>query len=167
MKAAEVKVAQTRATIVASETAVKNAQGEVRAKEVLSHALTEASTKVKAEADKAKDNASLQAASTRTVTLAGQASAETTLARKGLADTEAASRIVGPTLAPAQVAFNAAQAAAAEAPKKVPALLAAQKAAQAKAAADKAIADKAMVELTPARNEVARVQAMMALAQKK
>ena len=167
LKVAEVKLAQTRAAVVASETAVKNAQAEVRAKEVLSQALTEASTKVKAEADKAKDNASLQAALTRTVTLAGQASAETTLARKGLADTEAASRIVGPTLAPAQVAFNAAQVAATEAPKKVPALLVAQKAAQMKAAGDKALADKAMAELTPARTEVARLQAMMAVAQKK
>jgi Planctomycete cytochrome C/WD domain, G-beta repeat len=166
-KAAEVKLAQTRAAVLAAQQAVKNTQAEVTAKDTLSKAFTEAATKVKAEADKAKDNAPLQAAATRALTLAGQTTAEMALARKALADSEAASRVVEPTLAPVQTAFNAAQVAAAEAPKKLPPMLVAQKAAQAKAAADKPVADKAMAELTPARNEVARIQAMMAVAQKK
>ena len=166
-KAAEVKLTQMRATVLASQQAVKNAQADVRAKEVLSQSLTEASTKVKAEADKVKDNAPLQVAATRALAFASQATAELTLARKALVDLEAASRVVEPTLVPVQQAFNVAQVAATEAPKKLPALVVAQKAAQTKAAADKVIADKALAELNEAKAVVTKLTPMVPVAVKK
>ena len=156
-KTAEAKLTQTRAAVLAAQKAVKDAQAEVKAKTTLTQALTEASAKVKTEADKTKDNAPLQVVSTRAQALAGQTAAEMILAQKSLTDLEAAARVVEPTLAPIQQAYNVAQAAATEAPKKVPALLVAQKAAQAKAAADKVAADKAMVELTEAKATVTKL----------
>jgi WD40 repeat protein len=166
VKTAEQKLTQAKAAIATAQAAVKTSAAEVKAKETLSQALAEAATKVKAEADKAKDNTALAAASTRAQALAGQVTAELTLARKTLADMTAAVKAVEPSLVPAQQALTAAQAAALAAPKNLVALQAALKAAQPKGAADKTAADQAAAELAQAQASVARWQAAASLVKK-
>jgi hypothetical protein len=166
LKAAEQKLTKAKTAVTTAQAAVATAQKEVKAKETLSKALAEAAAKVAAEADKARDNAALEAASKRALALSGQASAELVLAEKTLTDMVAASKAVEPALAPAQQAFNAAQAAAQAATKNLPALQAALKAAQPKAAADKAAADRAAAELVQARATLAKWQAASSLVTK-
>jgi hypothetical protein len=166
LKAAEQKLTRAKSAVSTAQTAVRMAQSEVKAKETLSKALAEAAAKVKAEADKARDNAALAAATTRAEALAGQASAELELAQKTLTTMTAASKAVEPGLAQAQQAFNTAQAAAQSAPKNLAGLQAALKAAQTKAVADKAAADRAAAELAQARAAVAKWQAAAAQVKK-
>jgi hypothetical protein len=166
LKAAEQKLATAKTAVATAQTAVRMAQAEVKAKDTLSKALAEAAAKVKAEADKERDNTALAAASTRAEALSGQASAELTLAKKTLTDMTAATKAVEPGLAQAQLAFNTAQAAAQAAPKNLAALQAALKAAQPKAAADKLAADRATAELAQARAAVAKWQAAASLVKK-
>lgn len=156
---AKAKLTQAQTTVTTAQTAVKNALDETRAKEALSKALADAAGKVKLEADKEKGNTALLTAQTRALALAGQVSAELTLAQKALADVQAAAKAVEPALAQAQQAFNTASAAAAAAPKNLPALQNAVKAAQVKAAADRAALDQLVSELNQAKAAVARLQA--------
>src|SRR5262249_46836213 len=141
-------------------------QQEAKAKEVLATELTNAAAKVRAEADKAKDNAALQAAALRALALSGQAGAELLLAQKTHEDLTKALRAVEPTRAPAQEAFTAAQAQAQAAPKAVPPLEAALKAAQTKAAMDKAALAAAEAQLKFAQDQLSRLQRLAAVAKK-
>jgi hypothetical protein len=166
LKAAEQNLTKAKAAVTTAQAAVQTAQKEVKAKETLSKALAEAAAKVSAEAEKARDNTALEAASKRALALSGQASAELVLAEKTLTDMKAASKAVEPALAPAQQAFNTAQAAAQAAPKNLAALQTALKATQPKAAADKMAADRAAAELSQARAALAKWQAAPALAKK-
>lgn len=158
-KATEAKVAGVQASLTNARTALDGSTKEARAKEVLSKELTEAAARVKAEADKAKDNAALQAASLRALTLAGQASAELVFAQKAVTDMQAALRTIEPTLAPAQQAHTAALAAAQNAPKPVPGLMTAQQNAAKKAAADAAALSAADAALSEAKAVLARLSA--------
>jgi hypothetical protein len=119
---------------------------------------------VKAEADKAKDNAALQAASLRALALSGQAAAELVLAQKSVTDLTAALRAIEPGVAPAQAAFNAAKVAADAAPKAVPPLQAALQAAQKKAATDAAALAAAEAQLNEAKARLARLTPPAAVA---
>lgn len=165
-KTAEVKFQQAQAAVSTAQAAIRNAQFTLRAKDALARALAEAAAKVKAEADKAKENGELQAAAQRALTLASQAAAELALAQKSEAGLAAALKAVEPTVAPAQQTLAAAQAVAQAAPKNLPPAQNAVKMAQAKAAADKAAVDQSAAELAPARARIDRLRAAAALAQK-
>jgi chromosome segregation ATPase len=165
-KAAEAKLAQVRTAVTNAQAALKGAQQEAKAKQVLAKELTDAAAKVRAEADKAKDNAPLQAAALRALALSGQASAEWVLAQKTSDDLAAAVRAVEPTLAPAQTAFNTAQAATVNPPKAIPGLEAALKAAQAKAGADRAAFTPGEAALKEAQEKLARLQKLVPPAKK-
>jgi hypothetical protein len=166
VKATEQRLAQARMAVVNSQAAQKSAAQEVKAKETLSQALAEAAAKVKAEADKARDNPSLAAAATRAQALAGQAMAELTLSRKALTDLMAGTRTMESVQAQEQQAFNSASATAQAAPKNVLVLQGALKALQPKAAADRTASDRAAAELAQARAALAKWQAAAALVKK-
>jgi hypothetical protein len=157
-KAAEAKLNQARATLANAQAALKNAQQEAQAKQVLAAELADAAARVRAAADRVKDNPALAAAAARALALSGQASAELVLAQKAADDLAAALRAVEPAVAPAQQAYNAALAAAQNAPKALPALEAALKAAQAKAAADKAPLAAAEAALKQAQDREAQLK---------
>lgn len=165
-KAAEAKLNQVRAVVTNAQTALRGAQQEARAKEVLAKEFTDAAARVRAEADKAKDNPALQAAALRALALSGQAGAEMLLAQKTSEDLTKALRAVEPTLPPAQQALNAAQAQAQAAPKAVPPLEAAFKATQTKAAADRAALVSAEAEFKQAQEALARLQRQSGVAKK-
>jgi hypothetical protein len=166
VKTAEQKLAQAKAAVTTAQAALKTAMAEVKAKETLSKALAEAAAKVKAEADKEKDNRALAAASTRAQALAGQASAELDLARKTANDLIAAAKAVEAPQTQAQQVLTAAGTAAQAAPKNLAALQAALKPAQAKAAADKIAADAATAERAQAQAAVAKWQAAASVVKK-
>jgi hypothetical protein len=166
LKAAEQKLAQAKAAQATAQANLKNAQNEVKAKETLSQALAEAAARVKAEADRGKDNAELQKAATRAEALAAQASSELTLARKGLDEANGVLRGVEPVFVLAQQTYTKAQAAVQAVPKNLPALQAALKAAQAKAQADQAALKQAEADLARARSSAAKWQAANALVKK-
>jgi hypothetical protein len=165
-KVAETKLTQAKTAVTTAQAALKTAQQEEKAKDTVARAMAEAAAKVKAEADKQKDNPRLQDAVTRTLALSGQSAAEMMLAQKNSTDMAAALKAVEPALPTAQQAFNVAQAAMQNAPKPVPGLEAAFKATQAKAAADKAALEQATRELSQARASVARWQAVTSVAKK-
>ncbi|MGL4552963.1 MAG: c-type cytochrome domain-containing protein [Gemmataceae bacterium] len=158
-KATEQRLAQGRANLTNAQAALDATVKEARAKEVLAKELTEAAIRVKAEADRAKDNAALQTAGLRALSLAGQASAELVFAQKAMADMQGAVRAVEPTLAPLQAAHAAAVAATQNAPKAVPGLVAAQQNAMKKAAADAAALGAADAALNEAKASLARLTA--------
>jgi len=162
VKAAEVKVQQLQADLNKARTALANAQTEVQAKDVLTRSLKEAAAKVKAEAEKNKANAPLQAAAGRAATLAAQAAGELEAVQKSLPALTQAVQAIEPMLTQAQQQLTAAQAAAKTAQAAVMPLMTAQKAAADKAAADKAAADRAVAELAPAQATVARWQSALA-----
>lgn len=164
MKASEARLAQVNASLATARAALDGATKENRAREVLAKELTDAAARVKAEADKAKDNAALQAAALRTQALSGQAAAELALAQKNVADLTAAAKAIEPTVAPAQAAFNAAKVAADAAPKVVPPLQAALQAAQKKAATDAAALAAAEAQLNEAKARLARLTPPAAVA---
>jgi hypothetical protein len=166
VKAAEAKFNQVKAVVANAQTALRGARQEAKAKEVLAKELTSAAAKVRAEADKAKDNAALQAAALRALALSGQAGAEMLLAQKTHEDLTKALRAVEPTLAPAQLAFTVAQTQAQAVPKAVPPLEAAFKAAQTKAAMDKAALAAAEAQLKFAQDQLSRLQRLAAVAKK-
>ncbi len=159
-KAAEQKLAQVRATVTTSQTALSNAQKEEKAKDTLAKALAEAAAKVKAEAEKSKDNTKLQEVATRAETLASQAATEWTLAQKNTADMAAALKVVESSLQAAQQAVQTAQAAMQTATNAVPPLDQAVKNAQAKLASDKAALDQITAELTAIKAIVSKWQAV-------
>ena len=158
-KAAEQKLAQARQTLVNAQSALDGAVKESRAKEVLAKELTDTAGRVKAEADKAKDNPALQATSLRILSQAGQASAELVFAQKALAEMQAAVRAIEPTIAPALQAHTAAVAASQNAPKAVPLLMTTQQNAMTKAAADAAALSAADAALNEAKAVVTRLGA--------
>ncbi len=165
-KAAEAKLNQVRTVVTNAQTALKGAQQDTQAMQILATELTDAASKVRAAADRAKDNAALQAAALRALALSGQASAEWVLSQKTSDDLAAAVRAVEPTLAPAQQAYNLALAASQNAPKPIPALEVALKAAQAKAAADKAPLAAAEAALKEAQEREARLKKVVTVARK-
>ena len=150
-KAAEANLTAVRARLTTAQQAVNAATYENRAKELLAKELGEAAGRLKLEADKAKDNAPLQAAALRALGLAGQASAEMVLAQKSLSDLQAALQTITPTVAPAEAAHKAALAAATEAPKPIAALTMTQQAAIKKAQADNAALAAADAALNEAK----------------
>jgi hypothetical protein len=156
-KAAEANLTAVRNRLAAAQQAVTAASHENRAKELLAKELGEAAARLRAEADKAKDNAALQAAALRAQTLAGQVAAEWTLAQKALGELQTAHQAIVATVAPAEAAYNAAVAAAAEAPKPVPALTMAQQAAAMKAQADAAALAAAETALNQAKEALAKL----------
>jgi hypothetical protein len=166
VKTAEQKLAQAKAGIPTAQAALRTAQNEAKAKDTLAKALAEAAAKVKAEADKTRDNPALAAASTRAQTLATQVAGELAVAQKALVGATAAVKTAETAVTQAQQAHTTAVASAQAAPKTVMALQAAVKANQPKAAADKLAADQATVEVAQARAAVAKWQAAAALVKK-
>jgi hypothetical protein len=158
-KAAEAKFNQVNTALTNARNAQRNAQHEQAAKESLARNLTDAAAKVKADADKAKDNPAMQAAATRALALSSQAGAELLLAEKTTNDMTAAVRVLEPQFAPAQQAMAPTKAAMDAAPKTLAALQAALPPVQAKATTDKAAMDKALAELNEAKANLAKIEA--------
>jgi hypothetical protein len=163
-QAAVVKQNQTAEAANKGRLALTTAQGEVRARTVLTQALNEAAGKVKAEADKVKTDQPLATAAGKARTLADGAQADLAQAQKAVTDLTTAQQPLDASVTVAQQAATAAQQAAANAPKVVMALTAGLKPAQDKAAADQANLDRAAGELTQAQAAVARWKAASAVA---
>ncbi|MFQ3652330.1 MAG: c-type cytochrome domain-containing protein [Gemmataceae bacterium] len=157
VKAAEVNLAAVRHRLATAQQAVTASTHETRAKELLAKELKEAAARLRAEADKAKENAPLQGAALRLQTLADQANSEWTLAQKALGELQAALQAFAPQVASAEAAHQAAVAAAAEAPKAIPALTMAQQAAASKAQADVAALTAAEANLHQAKEALAKL----------
>jgi hypothetical protein len=164
VKTARAKLTQAQGSAATARKALADAEAEVRAKTVLSQALAEAAGKVKAAADRARDDKALAAAAARSRTLADQVAAELALARKSVTQLSAAAGTLATAEGVARQEATRATAAAANAPRQIAPLTAALKAAQAKEAADRAAAEKAAKELAAARASAARWQAALALA---
>jgi hypothetical protein len=156
-KATEAALAQVQAKRATAQQAAHTAALEQQAKALFAKELGEAANRLKAEADKAKDNPVLQTVATRAQALAGQASAELALAQKSLADLQAAVQAIEPLVTQADAAHKAAVAAATEAPKPIPALMATQQAAMQKVAVDQAAFNAAEAALNAAKAELAKL----------
>ncbi len=146
-KTADDNVVKAKAAADQTKAAVVAAQADVRAKETLRQALTEAAAKVKAVADQAKTDTALAAALAKAQQIVATADGEVVAAQKVVADQTAAAQKADTALVQAQQTATATAAAAAAAPQVVPPLDAAAKAASAKATTDKTAADNATAAL--------------------
>jgi hypothetical protein len=155
-QAAQATVKQVEAAVTQAKATLTAAQAEARALAVYAAALAEASAKVKAEADKAKGDAALAAVAKRAQTSADEAAREANQKQDAAMQAAVVAKAAEAKLATNQKNVQATQAAAAEAPKRVAALTAALKPAQAKATADAAKANQAKAALAEAEAAVTR-----------
>jgi Planctomycete cytochrome C/WD domain, G-beta repeat len=166
VKAANDALAKAKAAVDMANAALQTGQAEVRAKDILARALTEAAGKVKAEAAKIPADRALAAALARATELATQAASELGTAQKNLATMTAAVKAAGDQMAVAQKNLVAVTSQAAAAPKQVAPRAAAVKAAAAKAVADQAAFDQAQAAVKAGSEKLDRLKTALTLVKK-